>query len=267
MRIGIIGCGRVGTSFGKMLSEKYEVVFFSEKMHDALYAADKAKSMIAMDCAVLVGGSDVIFITVPDQKIEAVWNEIKDYAKDKIVCHMSGALTADEVFKGGEKTASLHPVMAVSSPHCGKEMADAVYTVEGSAAEEVKEIFDFLDIRDVDSDKKTLYHASCVFASNLVQAVMKIGKDSLTECGFEEDEALGALKKLAEGNVRNIFSKGLERSLTGPVDRNDVETVKKHLEVLSGDEKEIYRLLSKKLLEIAEEKHDADYTQLRKELD
>lgn len=267
MRVGIIGCGRVGTSFGTMLSEKLEVVFFSERMYDALYAADKAKSMIATDYTLLVEHCDVICVAVPDAEIEAVWNEIKAKAKGKLVFHMSGALTAEEVFKGGEKTASLHPVMAVPSPCCGREMAEAVYTVEGSAASEVKEIFDFLDIRDIDSEKKTLYHASCVFASNLVQAVMKISKDGFIECGFEEDEALGALKKLAEGNVRNIFFKGLERSLTGPVDRNDVETVKKHLEVLNGDEKEIYKLLSKKLLEIAEEKHETDYTGLRKELD
>lgn len=62
----------------------------------------------------------------------------------------------------------------------------------------------------------------------------------------------------------NLFEKGIAESLTGPVDRGD--TVNKHLSVLIGDKNEIYKLLSKKLTEIAEQKNSKDYTVLRKEL-
>ncbi|MGL5416724.1 MAG: DUF2520 domain-containing protein [Clostridium sp.] len=46
---------------------------------------------------------------------------------------------------------------------------------------------------------------------------------------------------------------GLCNSLTGPVERDNLETIKKHLSVSKNEDKEVYRLLSKKLLEIGKE--------------
>ena len=47
--------------------------------------------------------------------------------------------------------------------------------------------------------------------------------------------------------------------MTGPVERNDVVTIKKHLNVFNQEnlnqEKEIYKLLSQKLIEIAQSKN------------
>ena len=52
-------------------------------------------------------------------------------------------------------------------------------------------------------------------------------------------------------------------ALTGPVERNDVGTVARHLAVLEGDDRELYRLLSLRLVEVARQKHpDRDFTNL-----
>ena len=45
------------------------------------------------------------------------------------------------------------------------------------------------------------------------------------------------------------------------MERGDVETVKKHLESLNKEDRELYRLLTKKVLEIAKVKNkDRDYS-------
>ena len=44
--------------------------------------------------------------------------------------------------------------------------------------------------------------------------------------------------------------------MTGPVLRGDVSTVEKHLAVLSGEEREIYRLLARRLFEMAKKRQE-----------
>lgn len=260
MKIGVIGAGRVGISFGRLLYERNLLSGFCSDIYPKFnYPFFETKEE-------LCNASDVIFITVPDDKIKKVFEEIKPFCKGKILCHMSGAMSAEDAFSEWEKSACLHPMMAVSSTDATKELEKAVFTVEGTASSQIKEAFPFLDIKEIDSDKKALYHASCVFASNLIQAVLKISVDNLTKCGFNKDVALSSVEKLTKTNINNIFKKGISESLTGPVDRYDTETVKKHLQILEGTDKEIYKLLSKKLCDIAEEKNNTDYTFMRKEL-
>ena len=65
-----------------------------------------------------------------------------------------------------------------------------------------------------------------------------------------------------------FFEKGAKEALTGPVERNDAETVKAHVSVLSENAKEIYKTLSKDLLRIAKEKHkEKDYTDIERILE
>lgn len=258
--IGIIGAGRVGTSFGKVL-EEYNLLsgIFSE-----CYLPSDLKRFKSLK--EVCEKSDVVFVTVPDNKITEVFYEIKPFCEGKILCHMSGATDCKTAFPSFENSAGLHPMMAVASENANEELKRAQFTAEGNKADYICEILNFLKIKKIDSDKKALYHTSCVFASNLVQAVMKMSTDMLCECGFDRKEALNAIENLAKTNMENIFAKGLEQSLTGPVDRADTKTIEKHLSSLCGDEREIYRLLSKKLTYIAEEKYKKDYEFVRKEL-
>ena len=55
--------------------------------------------------------------------------------------------------------------------------------------------------------------------------------------------------------------------MTGPVLRGDVTTVKKHLDVLEGEEREIHRLLGKRLLQMALRKQEAEAAGQKRETD
>lgn len=55
--------------------------------------------------------------------------------------------------------------------------------------------------------------------------------------------------------------------MTGPVERNDVLTVKNHIAALENDNEDrmAYILLSEKLIDIAKRKHlQRDYTEVRR---
>ena len=114
-------------------------------------------------------------------------------------------------------------------------------------------------VKEIKKEDKIKYHKSAVLVSNLVLALISIGVDELESCGFYSDEALDSLYPLIKNNIKNIKEKGLYEALTGPVERGDLEIVKKHLEASTGENKAIYKLLSKKLLEIGKKKNENKY--------
>ena len=84
-------------------------------------------------------------------------------------------------------------------------------------------------------------------------------------CGFARSSALEALTPLIERNVRNILKEGPVNALTGPVERNDVSTIQKHLSCfLTQTEENLYRDLSRELIKVAEEKNShINYSELK----
>jgi predicted short-subunit dehydrogenase-like oxidoreductase (DUF2520 family) len=63
--------------------------------------------------------------------------------------------------------------------------------------------------------------------------------------------------------VEHLEDGSLEAALTGPVERGDTQTVKKHIDNISGDSRAIYILLSKRVLQIAKRKNpERDYRKM-----
>ena len=181
---------------------------------------------------------------------------------------MSSKDAFPEINEYGAEGTSVHPLFPVSSKYESyKAIGDAFFCIEGDRADEWSRILSDMGnpVRIIESDIKIKYHAACVAASNLVCGLIAESTELLTQCGFSEKEALEALKPLAVSNLNRIFASDPVTALTGPVERNDVSTVKKHLDALGeGTDAEIYRSLSLKLTEMAEKRHSgADYSEMR----
>ncbi len=274
MNVGFIGAGKVGNTLGKYFEQNNIALtgYFDIDKNAAMEAADFTLSTVYTSLSELVKCSDIIFITTTDNIIQYVWEDIKELPiEGKIICHCSGALSS-EVFKEvDEKGAfgySIHPLFSCSSKTSSyKKLYDALITIEGSREhlQEVEELFKRLgnSTRIIDSTQKIKYHAAAVFASNQPLALAGQGADILEQCGFTRDEAIKAVLFLMSHAIENIEKQGLEEALTGPVERNDIITVKKHLQALSEEEKNIYISLSKKLIKIAKIKNpEKNYIEL-----
>lgn len=120
--------------------------------------------------------------------------------------------------------------------------------------------------RIIDGEDKTTYHCAAAVASNLMCALADMSIGLMQNCGFAEDEAIKALAPILRGNTEHIIRSGPVKAFTGPVERNDIETVAKHLACLQDrDDKEIYRLLTGRLVHMAEQRHpDIDYAGMSK---
>ncbi len=278
MKIGFIGAGKVGSSLGKYFSDSGTVMGYSSRSADsARFAAELTSSNFYESVGELVAACDVIFITTPDDVISEVWEEIKKLPiYGKTICHCSGSLSS-RVFSGIEETGafglSVHPLQAISDKENSVHLLkDCVFTVEGDERK-AGEIKGFLEefgniVKTISAKDKTLYHAAAVFVSNLPIALTQIGTDILKRCGFDDESARKAIAPLIIGSANNAAQKGAVKALTGPVERGDCETVSAHLGAINEKEKEVYLLLTNKLVEIASEKNPTrDYTKLVKILE
>ena len=119
-------------------------------------------------------------------------------------------------------------------------------------------------VKVIDGASKAKYHAACAIASNLYCALMQESLELLSECGFQEQEALKALTPLVESNLKHILQDGPVKALTGPVERGDADTVQKHMcHITEEANRRQYMAVSSKLLEVAKKKNpDRDYSEV-----
>jgi predicted short-subunit dehydrogenase-like oxidoreductase (DUF2520 family) len=109
----------------------------------------------------------------------------------------------------------------------------------------------------IPAEKKALYHLALVFASNLFVGIEDMSIELLTECGMTRKAARELILPLVSSTFRSIEEKGTRKALTGPVERGDIATVRKHLSVLSRHKrayKKTYVELSKHLARMVSEK-------------
>ncbi len=289
MKVGFIGAGKMGFTLGKHIAIDGDKLglniggYYSKTLKSAIEAAKFTNSHCYQSLTELVNGNDIIFITVPDGQIAVMADMLDRLDADisgKIICHTSGALSS-QVFSGMDSRIygySIHPIYAVNSKtESYINFNQAFITIEGSEArmDVMSDIFKGMghQVKIISAKDKVKYHGAAVFASNLVIGLYHKSMKLMMDCGFNETEAEKALKPLFENNAHNLIEKGCAGALTGPVERCDTETVRKHIEALKDnlDEQAVYKLLSRELVEIADAKHkdtsDYNYDEMKGLLD
>jgi len=276
MRTGFIGAGKVGCTLGKYFTiNGIEVSgFYSRNLSSAQFAAELTGKKAYKELSEIINDSDTLFITVPDGAVRGVYEQLTKLGiNGKVLCHCSGSMTSREAFpdidKYGAYGCSVHPLFPISSrTDSYKVLSEAFFCIEGDRepAGKWRDIIRSMGntARMIAGESKSSYHAACAIMSNLVCGLAQTSLELLKGCGFTEKEALAALRPLAENNIKNIFENNPSAALTGPVERNDVGTIKKHLDCIpEGIDSEIYKCVSLKLTELAQLRHpDSDYSEL-----
>ncbi|MDR0885547.1 MAG: DUF2520 domain-containing protein [Clostridiales Family XIII bacterium] len=274
INVGFIGAGKVGLSLGAMIatySDKHDakvVGYASGRLHNAVgdgtettytgshngqTLSEQQADIGRISLDTLVKKSDLIFITVPDDNISEVSNQIRTHSASreidlsrKAFIHTSGAHTSDDICalkELGATVGSLHPLLAVKDNSSEDLLKNAYYTFEGDigAYDRVVDAMGYLrhHTEILAKDKKVLYHAASVYFSNFVVGLASIGEEILATCGLPEAFAKEAWKHLFIANAHNVVDVGPTAALTGPALRGDAGTISGHLEQLGRLRQEV----------------------------
>lgn len=278
MKIGIIGAGKVGTTMGKYIVDHGGTVigFYTRTESSGLESARFTETAYYTTLDSLIEKSDILFVATTDGAIKQIWDSIATRnVRGKVICHFSGSLSSD-VFSNWEETGALacsvHPIYAFSNKFTAyKNLTSAKFAVEGSsrALERLQELFTLLpnEVVNISTEEKAKYHAAASLASNHVTGLIYLAVELLKESGIKEQEAYSLLKPLVEHNVEAVFSQnkddsgkgsyaGCVETLTGPIERSDLMTVREHLYKLEKPEQEaVYRAVGIQVAEAAGKKH------------
>jgi len=265
--VSIIGSGRLGTVLavalaGRGYSIRSLVARRAQKARKAATLLDAEVQVLAAKQLHLLLPADVFLITVPDDQIAAVADELSGLSFTATALHTSGALSAEVLAplrEKGWRIGSVHPMMSVSDARDGSAaLRGGYWSVEGdkSVLPLAKTIVGDLGGKSfsIRSEDKPLYHAAAVMAAGNVVALFDVALEMLVQCGLTRKTARSVLLPLIASTVHNLETRDPSEALTGTFARGDLETVKRHLAALKNhdlaDALELYRLLGQRSLKL-----------------
>lgn len=245
LNVAIIGAGKIGTAFAlDFFRKKIKIVAVIDKdIQKAKKLSQKIRSDKYSDkIADIPSVANLFVIAVQDRFIKDVGKDLSksfSHFKGKTAFHTSGALGSDELIsleKKGCLVFSMHPNFSLVSVEPEKQkfvkFHQSIFAIESKSKKAIsfaKFLCDMLgyEFIKISSDKKVLYHILSVLISNYT-----VSKFLMVE-KYLGKKFLKSYLNLLKSTVQNIEELGSKKSLTGPIARVDIETIKKHLKVLS----------------------------------
>lgn len=184
--------------------------------------------------------ADIIWFCVNDDAIRDCAFEYapKTDWKGKIGLHSSGALGSDELRalkRRGAAVASVHPMMTFVTGKAASMKGIAV-ALEGEAraVQAAQAIARDLGGHpfQIRKENKVLYHAMGAFCSPLVIALLATGEKVARQAKVPPAELQRVIQPILQRTLENYVRQGAAASFSGPINRGDVATVRKHLAAL-----------------------------------
>jgi len=264
----IIGAGKVGVSLGlALVSKGLRLKYISDCNPDAARQAKKIikTGKMTQDNRLATQAAEISFICVPDGLIRKVVRELSELDLDgHYIFHTSGAVTSRvlrPLSRQGAVVASFHPVQTFATTCPDPDIFRGIFfSLEGdekaielgqSLAEKLQSGVILISLAN-----KPLYHLACSMASNFMVVLLAEVKDLFELLGLDEKACLEVIYPLVSRTLLNVRELGCEQSLTGPILRGDLKTVKEHLKALSSQPEleKLYRLMSLEALKVAEKR-------------
>jgi len=247
--VGVVGAGRVGAVLGSALrAAGHAVVGASGISVDSRERIDTLLPGVPiLEVPQVVERAELVLLTVPDDALPGLVDGLASlgaWQPGQIVVHTSGALGAAVLAPAqaaGALTLAIHPAMTFTGTSLDlARLVGATFAVTGAAP--LLPIGQALVVEIggepvvVAENARGLYHAALAHGANHLVVLVAQAAQALAAAGVEApDRVLGPLLGAAlDGAVRNAGADGAGvGSLTGPVVRGDVGTVRAHLAELA----------------------------------
>jgi predicted short-subunit dehydrogenase-like oxidoreductase (DUF2520 family) len=244
-KITLIGAGKVGSILYHSLKKSgYKIQYIVDINLNSIKKITSNDRIVKISKNItkeVLLNSDVIIFAVQEKSLIKVIEKcakLELNLRDKIVFHTSGIELSDlfNILKVNLiKIGSFHPLQTfnIISYKYNNILENIYFGIEGGteAIKYFKELCKSLKSKYliIPKNKKVLYHSACVIASNFLVSHFNIIFNVSKNIFKNNKEGIKIFKPIVMKTLDNIFSKGIEKSLTGPFERGDINTINLHL--------------------------------------
>ena len=243
IKVVILGGGNVAYHLTNNLLDNKDVdvvQVYNRNIVDIQYLKNKT---LFTDTLSDVKEADIYIIAVSDKAITEVSSKLK--IKNKLVVHTSGSVAMDDL--QSDRKGVLYLLQSFSKeskvdfsniPICIEANHDNDLILLSTLAESISKSVYFID-----SNQRKSLHLAAVVVNNFFNHLYTIGSDICDKNNIPFE----ILQPLILETAKKITKLHPLDAQTGPAKRNDNETIEKHIAMLTNNQQEIYKLLTKSI--------------------
>ncbi|MCX6246877.1 MAG: DUF2520 domain-containing protein [Bacteroidetes bacterium] len=246
----ILGAGRLAVNLSMAIRKNgYTVVeVYNRTESKGKELARKLKATYVEDPEKLTQDAGLYILAVSDAAIPALLGRLR--TGNRLIVHTSGAVDMEVLRQVSTNFGVIYPPQTFSADS-KLRFRNVPLCIEASSAANLRLLKDFAGTLSekvylINSRQRKILHLSAVFASNFTNFMMAISEELLLENGMD----FGILEPIIRQTADNASSGDVFKMQTGPAVREDLETIRTHLELLSAhpDYKEIYDLITRNII-------------------
>jgi predicted short-subunit dehydrogenase-like oxidoreductase (DUF2520 family) len=193
--------------------------------------------------------SEIIIVAVPDHNLTEVLHSLQ-CSSTSIVAHTAGSFGL-EVFPERISRRGVFYPLQTFSPERAISLKDVPFLIESGDEQTGKVLAGLAEnlggkVYFTDIQRRKLIHLAAVFICNFTNHMLTAGNKIAEEAGV----SLDLFEPLLRETIAKAISIGPQASQTGPAVRNDLNTIEKHMELLSfsPELKELYRKITESIM-------------------
>jgi predicted short-subunit dehydrogenase-like oxidoreductase (DUF2520 family) len=266
MEVAVVGAGTLGTAIAVLLEASgHRVVGISGREETRRRGSVHLPEVPFLEPSQAAAAAELVVIGTPDDAIEPMAETLAAAAavgSGTWVAHLSGSLGLDVLrpaARAGARVLAIHPLQTFPDVDSALERLPGCAIAITANDDEGYVLGERLagDLQGVpfrlSDERRPLYHAAAVFASNYVVTASAIAESLFAAAGVPDPAR--AMAPLQRATLDNIERLGAAHALTGPAVRGDAGTIRRNLEALDRDAPTLiapYVAMARATLELAE---------------
>jgi predicted short-subunit dehydrogenase-like oxidoreductase (DUF2520 family) len=251
----IIGSGNMAQAIIKASQNlEIEIVgIYGRNNENSLHIASQNKIINFDNLTNIPSNVDLYLLCVNDDAIENISKSI--VVKGGLVVHFSGLKNIDEI-KSQDNKAVFWPIESINkntfssfinTPICIEANTDENYRIIEAFADRLTK-----NVLNINSEQRKYLHLAATITNNFTNHLIALAKNELDNKGLDYQ----ILKHLLTKSIINSFSYEPNQIQTGPAIRNDLNTMKQHLNLIENKNlKTLYEFMSKSIFEFKQDNH------------
>jgi predicted short-subunit dehydrogenase-like oxidoreductase (DUF2520 family) len=252
IKVVIFGTGNVATQLSEAFIKSGNIdlaqVYSRSNVNISFFKKNNIEVINSLDA---LQKADLYILAISDDAISEFAGKIP--IKEVLIAHTSGAVSIDAI--KSNRRGVFYPLQTISKQK-NINFKKVPICIEANSKDDLILLRDVAKsiskkVYEIDSKQRESLHVAAVFVNNFVNHLYTIAEDIC----IEKDVPFDILKPLIVETAKKIKTISPVKAQTGPAIRNDVNTIKKHIKMLSKEQQNIYKLMTESIYKKYKKSH------------